>query len=93
MRQPRPEVQSGRMPRPAEHPHLTGNYAPVPDETSINGLPVDGEIPAALHGRYLQIGPNPIGNPARPYVWAEADAMVHAITIRPGGHRPIAIGG
>jgi carotenoid cleavage dioxygenase-like enzyme len=72
------------MPRPTEHPYLTGNYAPVPDETSITDLAVEGELPPGLVGQYLQIGPNPIGNPARPYVWSEADGMVHAVTIHAG---------
>src|SRR5436189_74518 len=72
------------MPRSTDDPYLAGNYAPVPDETSITDLPVEGEIPRDLHGQYLQIGPNPIGNPARPYVWSEADGMVHALTVSPG---------
>jgi 8'-apo-carotenoid 13,14-cleaving dioxygenase len=68
----------------SEHPFLSGNYAPVPDETTVTGLPVEGVLPAALSGRYLRIGPNPIGNVAQPYEWTTTDGMVHAVALQAG---------
>src|SRR4051812_15817170 len=72
------------MPPASEHPFLSGNYAPIPDETTVTGLPVEGVLPAALSGRYLRIGPNPIGNVAQPYEWTTADGMVHAVALHAG---------
>jgi carotenoid cleavage dioxygenase len=68
----------------SEYPFLSGNYAPVPDETTIVDLPVEGVLPAALSGRYVRIGPNPIGNVAQPYDWTSADGMVHAVALHAG---------
>jgi carotenoid cleavage dioxygenase len=72
------------MARPTEHPFLSGNYAPVADETTITDLPVEGGIPPSLSGRYLRIGPNPIGNAPHPYNWTLGDGMVHAIALHAG---------
>ena len=68
----------------ADHWFLTDNDPPVPDETSITGLPVTGTLPAALSGTYLVIGPNPIGPPEAGEP-ARAAAMVHAITVDADG--------
>ena len=48
--------------------YLSGNYAPVTEEVTAFDLPVIGELPAELDGRYLRNGPNPIGRgrPADP---------------------------
>jgi carotenoid cleavage dioxygenase-like enzyme len=72
------------MTLPARHPFLCGNYAPVADETIIADLAVEGAIPPALSGRYLRIGPNPIGNAPQPYDWSIGDGMVHAIALNAG---------
>ena len=40
--------------------YLSGNYGPVADEVTAFDLPVIGELPAELNGRYLRNGPNPI---------------------------------
>ena len=34
---------------------------PVPAEVTVHDLPVTGELPAALSGRYVRIGPNQVG--------------------------------
>ena len=57
----------------ADHWFLIGNDPPVSDETIITGLAVTGTLPAAVSGRYLVIGSNPInppqpGKPAAPHV-------------------------
>jgi carotenoid cleavage dioxygenase len=72
------------MARPTEHPFLSGNYAPVADETTITDLAVEGTIPPTLSGRYLRIGPNPIGNAPHPYNWTLGDGMVHAVALHAG---------
>lgn len=64
---------------------LSGIYAPVPDEVTAFDLPVDGELPAELDGRYVRNGPNPIGevDPAT-YHWFMGDGMVHGVRLRDG---------
>jgi len=77
-----------RMPVPdAPHPYLTGIHAPMTEELTIEDLPVTGAIPAALDGRYLRIGPNPIAaNPAAHH-WFVGDGMVHGLRIEDGQAR------
>ena len=42
-----------RLPRPTDaHPFLTGIHKPMTEELTIEALRVDGEIPAALTGRF-----------------------------------------
>jgi carotenoid cleavage dioxygenase len=55
------------------------------EELTLTKLSVKGAIPLALDGRYLRIGPNPVGqpNPAR-YHWFTGDGMVHGIRIKDG---------
>ena len=49
--------------RETENPYLNGNFAPVREEITALDLEVTGTIPDYLDGRYLRIGPNPIGDP------------------------------
>jgi carotenoid cleavage dioxygenase len=67
------------------HPYLTGIHAPMTEELTLVDLPVTGRIPGFLDGRYLRIGPNPVGapNPAR-YHWFTGDGMVHGVRIKAG---------
>lgn len=58
--------------------------APVPDETSITSLPVEGTLPPALSGQYLRIGPNPIARDAVAAGRPGGDAMVHSVALRAG---------
>ncbi|WP_152364294.1 carotenoid oxygenase family protein [Microlunatus speluncae] len=64
--------------------HLTGNYAPVPDEIDAVDLPVTGELPAELSGRYLRNGPNPRSPNDH---WFTGDGMVHGVRISGGRAR------
>jgi carotenoid cleavage dioxygenase len=66
--------------------YLAGNYAAVTDEITAFDLPVIGELPAELNGRYLRNGPNPAG-PVDPttHHWFIGDGMVHGIRL--GGGR------
>jgi carotenoid cleavage dioxygenase len=46
-----------------ENSYLSGNWAPVRTEVTATDLEVTGSIPEYLDGRYLRIGPNPLGDP------------------------------
>ena len=48
-------------------------------------LPVTGRLPAALGGRLLRIGPNPMPPPdPATYHWFTGDGMVHGVRLRDG---------
>ncbi len=65
--------------------YLSGNYAPITEEVTAFDLPVIGELPAELNGRYLRNGPNPMGDvdPATHH-WFMGDGMIHGIRLREG---------
>lgn len=75
-----------RLPRPTDaHPFLTGIHKPMTEEFTLQELRVDGEIPAALTGRYLRNGPNPaIAPDPASYHWFTGAGMVHGIRIEGG---------
>ncbi|SNS60645.1 carotenoid oxygenase family protein [Sphingopyxis indica] len=75
-----------RLPRPADaHPYLTGIHTPMTEELTLEELRVEGEIPAALSGRYLRNGPNPALPPdPASYHWFTGAGMVHGIRIAGG---------
>ena len=64
---------------------LTGPYAPLGAEATAVDLPVAGELPLELEGRFLRNGPNPLGpvDPAT-YHWFTGDGMVHGVRLRGG---------
>ena len=68
-----------RLPRPTDaHPYLTGIHTPMTEELTIEALRVDGDIPAALSGRYLRNGPNPALPPdPASYHWFTGAGLVH----------------
>ncbi len=67
------------------NPYLQGNFAPVLQEVTATELPVVGQLPGSLCGRYLRNGPNPL-TPPEPstYHWFTGDGMVHGIRLRDG---------
>jgi carotenoid cleavage dioxygenase len=68
-----------------ENPYLQGNFAPVQQEVTATDLPVSGQVPEALCGRYLRNGPNPVSTPEpATYHWFTGDGMVHGIRLRDG---------
>jgi 8'-apo-carotenoid 13,14-cleaving dioxygenase len=71
-------------PGPADHPFLSGIHAPMTQEVTLEDLAVTGTIPAALDGRYLRIGPNPVKPDPAGYHWFIGDGMVHGLRIRDG---------
>ncbi|MFZ4718451.1 MAG: carotenoid oxygenase family protein [Ilumatobacteraceae bacterium] len=68
-----------------ENMYVTGNFAPVEQEVTAFDLPVVGELPRELNGRYLRNGPNPFG-PVDPgtHHWFMGDGMVHGVRLRDG---------
>lgn len=75
-----------RLPPPeSAHPFLTGIHKPMEEELTLEALRVEGEIPAALTGRYLRNGPNPATPPdPASYHWFTGAGMVHGIRIAGG---------
>ena len=67
--------------------YLQGNYGPVAEELTVTDLPVTGQIPSGLSGRYLRIGPNPWPVPEGPYHWFTGDGMVHGVELGGGQAR------
>lgn len=67
-----------------ENPFLSGNYAPVTEETTAFDLPVQGEIPPSLRGRLLRIGSNPVDADPATYHWFLGNGMVHGVRIADG---------
>ena len=67
------------------NPYLEGNFAPIDHETTAFDLPVTGTLPEELDGRYLRIGPNPVGpvDPATHH-WFTGTGMVHGVRLRGG---------
>jgi carotenoid cleavage dioxygenase-like enzyme len=63
---------------------LEGSFAPVTEEISAFDLPVSGQIPAELNGRYLRNGPNPLGLDDPNYHWFLGAGMVHGVRLRDG---------
>jgi 8'-apo-carotenoid 13,14-cleaving dioxygenase len=78
-------VSTQHVRRPSENPYLGGNFAPVEQELTVFDLPVAGEVPADLEGRWLRNGPNP-GSDIDPAVhhWFLGTGMVHGVRLRSG---------
>src|SRR5271154_3982215 len=66
------------------HPFLSGNFAPVQEEVTILDLPVEGNIPQEMEGRFVRIGPNPISTPKDSYHWFIGTGMVHGLRLKNG---------
>lgn len=64
--------------------YLGGVHTPMRQELTIEDLPVEGSIPAALVGRYLRMGPNPMAPKPAKYHWFAGDGMVHGLRIEGG---------
>jgi carotenoid cleavage dioxygenase len=73
-----------RLPPVDDHPFLTGIHEPMTEEKTLTELAVTGTIPAALNGRYLRIGPNPIAPDPGSHHWFSGDGMVHALRVQDG---------
>jgi carotenoid cleavage dioxygenase-like enzyme len=69
---------------PATSRFLNGPFAPVTEEITAFDLPITGQVPAELAGRYLRNGPNPMGLDDPGYHWFTGDGMVHGVRLRDG---------
>ncbi|MEE4361911.1 MAG: carotenoid oxygenase family protein [Pseudomonadales bacterium] len=75
----------GAGPAPSVNPYLEHNFAPVAEEVTTFDLPVVGELPPELAGRYLRNGPNPLGEvDGAHHHWFIGDGMVHGLRLRDG---------
>ena len=54
------------------------------EEITVFDLPVTGQLPAGLSGRYLRNGPNPLGLDDTDYHWFLGAGMVHGVRLRDG---------
>lgn len=70
---------------PVVNPYLSGAFAPVATEISATDLPVRGDLPAGLRGRYLRNGPNPQFAPIVKYHVFDGDGMVHGVDLTDRG--------
>ncbi|XP_052193273.1 carotenoid 9,10(9',10')-cleavage dioxygenase 1-like [Diospyros lotus] len=67
------------------HPYLSGNFAPVVDETPPSkDLPVKGHLPNCLNGEFVRVGSNPKFAPVAGYHWFDGDGMIHGLRIKDG---------
>lgn len=65
-------------------PYLSGPFAPVFEEVTLENLDVIGVIPADLNGIYLRNGPNPRFAPPGRYHAFDGDGMLHAAQFAQG---------
>ena len=80
------EFNRDRLPEPSTpNPFLTGLNTPMASELTLDTLQVSGSIPPMLDGRYLRIGPNPLGaTNAASHHWFTGDGMVHGVRLQAG---------
>ena len=64
--------------------YLSGLRSPVNEETTIENLVVEGEIPQGLNGIYLCNSPNPRYEPSGRYHWFDGDGMLHGVQLSGG---------
>ena len=69
---------------PVVNPYLSGAFEPIHGEVTATDLPIIGELPAGLRGRYLRNGPNPQFDPIARYHVFDGDGMVHGIDLADG---------
>lgn len=80
------EFNRARAGRPdATNAYLEGIHTPMDRELTLEDLSITGSVPKALDGRYMRIGPNPVGrpNPAT-YHWFTGDGMAHGVRLKDG---------
>jgi carotenoid cleavage dioxygenase-like enzyme len=64
--------------------YVQGPFEHVSDERTDLDLEVIGELPAELHGMFVQNSGNPKHAPRGPYHWFDGDGMVHGVHIEGG---------
>lgn len=66
------------------NPFLSGNFAPVQKEITVNTLQVKGKLPSNLSGMFVRNSPNPQWEPIGQYHWFDGDGMLHGVRISNG---------
>jgi carotenoid cleavage dioxygenase-like enzyme len=73
-------LETGEITWTSADPHLSGNFAPVGTELSVDDLRViAGNIPQDLSGVYMRNGPNPLYKPIAFAYPMDGDGMIHAV--------------
>jgi carotenoid cleavage dioxygenase-like enzyme len=67
-----------------ENPYLQGNFAPVAEEVTAFDLPVSGQIPSELEGRFLRNGANSMSIDHKTHHEFIGEGMVHGVRLRGG---------
>lgn len=69
-------------------PYIAGPLAPLTDEVTAFDLEVIGTIPEALNGRFLRMGPSPVGGfdaeRLKAHHWFSGAGMAHGLRLRNG---------
>ncbi len=63
----------------SEIPVLSGGFAPVSQEMTVDLTDIEGEIPKDLTGMYVRNGPNRKFEASGRYHWFDGDGMLHAV--------------
>lgn len=66
------------------NPYLSGEYAPVQEESTFQELQVIGELPRELFGSFVRNSPNPRFQPQGNYHWFDGDGMVTGLSFENG---------
>jgi carotenoid cleavage dioxygenase-like enzyme len=78
------ETTIGDLPSAATNPFLSGGFAPVQDELTVDNLLVKGEVPREIAGIYMRNGPNPAYPPISYFYPFDGDGMIHALYFEDG---------
>ena len=67
-----------------EIPVLSGGFAPITHELTIELTDIEGQVPKDLTGMYVRNGPNRRFEAPGRYHWFDGDGMLHAVRFEGG---------